>query len=334
MEDKVHTSPKSLFDIIDPKTFFVFPNDTVLNTLKAEDIMYDERDQVSLYTLGLTKGTFAFYFSADWCGPCSRFTPKWSKTIDELKDHNLIPIFVYRNRDRDHQDQQIEYIRKYGLNGFHVHFESLRSKNVARLQRILSVKTIPRLVIVSSTGRILNQDARYAIEHDRTPSLHFPWKAFPVLKADESNLHLIDTHPCIILFTDHLDLELDDGDERKDDDKGDVDDLDASKDSIDSFTLDIVREFVDEASKEYGMGPTLDKRLIQFFHVSKGDEECEEVRELIGIEQDGKSQLILHDPKSTLGYIKHSQMENMSSLLRIGDIRTFVDAIRKVEKVK
>ncbi len=97
------------------------------------------------------KDYYAFYFSAQWCPPCRKFTPK---LVDFYKKQskrydNFEIIFV--SSDRSEEDME-EYIEEYKMPWPALNFGS--KKKSSEITKYSS-KGIPCLVLVDSNGEIL-----------------------------------------------------------------------------------------------------------------------------------------------------------------------------------
>jgi len=96
----------------------------------------------------------ALYFSASWCPPCRRFTPKLVQVYEQLttQDRSLEVVFV--SRDRDEESFNAYFAKMPWLA---VPFSD--SDCLQRLNKRYKVNGIPNLVILSGeTGEIYTKE--------------------------------------------------------------------------------------------------------------------------------------------------------------------------------
>ncbi|KAK9119717.1 hypothetical protein Scep_017810 [Stephania cephalantha] len=109
-------------------------------------------DQVK--TSELTGKTVGLYFSASWCGPCRRFTPKLIETYNDLHPKNTDHFeVVFLSADRD-QDSFNEYFSK--MPWLAVPFSDEETRD--RLDALFEVNGIPHLVIVDPSGKVVSEE--------------------------------------------------------------------------------------------------------------------------------------------------------------------------------
>mgnify|MGYP002214336275 CR=1 FL=1 len=96
----------------------------------------------------------AIYFSASWCGPCRNFTPKLAEVYAQAKKAGLPFEVVFCSADQSKE----EFDAYYG--GHHpwlaVDFEAPETQALAGK---FSVRGIPQLSIVDTTGRFIEPNA-------------------------------------------------------------------------------------------------------------------------------------------------------------------------------
>jgi thiol-disulfide isomerase/thioredoxin len=63
-----------------------------------------------------TKSTM-YFFKADWCGHCQKFTPTWDKLIEKCNKDGLYPDVEFEVLNVDKPESQ-ELIRSHGVKGF------------------------------------------------------------------------------------------------------------------------------------------------------------------------------------------------------------------------
>ncbi|KAL4180703.1 hypothetical protein AMTRI_Chr12g233980 [Amborella trichopoda] len=92
------------------------------------------------------------YFSASWCGPCRRFTPKLIKTYDQLSTNGDFEV-VFVSGDSDEKSFE-DYFHKMPWLAIPFSDSTVRSK----LDEGFEVYGIPHLVIVGKDSKILTSE--------------------------------------------------------------------------------------------------------------------------------------------------------------------------------
>jgi len=121
------------------------------------------------------KKVVGVYFSADWCGPCRKFTPELVSFYDKInqrrghKDEFEI-IWVSRCRD----------VQSYGQYFTHMKWLAIPPEEAlgARGQMLsekFKVKGIPSLTLLDDLGNVITYDARNKIPEDKA-GIGFPWR--------------------------------------------------------------------------------------------------------------------------------------------------------------
>jgi len=127
----------------------------------------------------LANKPYGIYFSAHWCPPCRGFTPKLAATHAKCADLGkpFEVVFVSGDRDAGQFDEYfgempwlaIPYTDKARIEG---------------LNKLFNVEGIPSLIIVGADGKVVNPNARGALESDPECAA-YPWAPQPVVDLDE-----------------------------------------------------------------------------------------------------------------------------------------------------
>jgi len=104
------------------------------------------------------------YFSAHWCPPCRRFTPQLIKWYNDRKASGNDDVeIIFMSSDRD----QMSFNEYYGTMPWAtVPFSDINSV-VNPMKKALDIKGIPSLVLFDQEGKVVNKDARGAVEAGR-----------------------------------------------------------------------------------------------------------------------------------------------------------------------
>jgi len=116
------------------------------------------------------KDVLGIYFSAHWCPPCRRFTPKLAEAYNKHTKAGKSLEIVFVSSDRSEDDFQ-EYYKI--MPWVALPFADRKKKN--KLSKIFDVQGIPRLVLIDpKTGLATNAQANQDILADTTGE-KFPW---------------------------------------------------------------------------------------------------------------------------------------------------------------
>ena len=110
-----------------------------------------EGNEVALSTL--SGKAVGIYFSAHWCPPCRKFTPKLVNYRDANKDKFEV-VFVSSDRSAAAQKKYMEETQmKWATVGW-------RSPAAKLLKEKYKVRGIPKLVILKPNGEVFTEDGR------------------------------------------------------------------------------------------------------------------------------------------------------------------------------
>lgn len=116
------------------------------------------------------------YFSADWCGPCRKFTPELVQFHERMlkKRKKFKIVFVSGCRD---PDSMINYYTTMGSSWLALPFEETVGERGNWLKSKYGVKGIPSLVLLDgSSGGVINKDGRTKVSQDAS-GVGFPWRS-------------------------------------------------------------------------------------------------------------------------------------------------------------
>lgn len=157
----------------------------------------------------ITKGTKALYFSAHWCGPCRNFTPNLKKVYETLKAEGKDFEVVFVTSDRTNE-QFDEYFAEMPWAA--IPFDN--KSEISSLEEKFDVNGIPALAVLQD-GKLLNPSAVGTVRgaagepFDATKAAAaFPWKKEAVQELTMSTSSDLNSVPCVILFQDGLDADV------------------------------------------------------------------------------------------------------------------------------
>jgi len=100
------------------------------------------------------------YVSAQWCPPCRNFTPKLVSFRNANKD-NFEVVFLSSDRD---DSAKYKYMQDYSMPWPAMQW---RSPAAESLKERFQVRSIPALIIISPSGKVVTRNGRQDI--DRSP---------------------------------------------------------------------------------------------------------------------------------------------------------------------
>ncbi|XWS69014.1 hypothetical protein CRYUN_Cryun04dG0143300 [Craigia yunnanensis] len=119
---------------------------SILSTSDRDFLVRNNGDQVKIESLKGKK--LGLYFSASWCGPCRRFTPKLVEVFSELSPKGDFEI-IFVSGDEDEES----------FNGYFSKMPWLAipfsdSETRSRLDELFKVMGIPHLVVLDENGKV------------------------------------------------------------------------------------------------------------------------------------------------------------------------------------
>jgi len=101
-----------------------------------------------------SKDYYAIYYSAQWCPPCRKFTPKLVDFYNEAIGHhdNIEVIFVSSDQNEDKMEA---YMKKAGMSWLALDFDKKDNKSSKKLNSYVG-RGIPHLVVVDKNGKVLS----------------------------------------------------------------------------------------------------------------------------------------------------------------------------------
>lgn len=126
--------------------------DAIADVTNGKLVRFQDGNLVPLEESDLAeKKVYGLYFSAHWCGPCRKFTPKlvdyYNKVVGEHPEFEI--IFVSSDKT---PDDMATYMREAAMPWPAIEFSKL--PNVPTLKKYAG-DGIPDLVIVDTTGKVL-----------------------------------------------------------------------------------------------------------------------------------------------------------------------------------
>ncbi|KAJ6839340.1 putative nucleoredoxin 1 [Iris pallida] len=151
---------------------------SILSSDGRDFLVRSNGDQVNINNLaGKVVG---LYFSASWCGPCHRFTPKLADAYTELSSKGAPFEVVFVSADED-EDSFSKYFSE--MPWLAIPFSDSETRD--RLDKLFSVQGIPHLVILDESGKVVNEKAVQAVIEYGSESYPFTQERIAKMKADE-----------------------------------------------------------------------------------------------------------------------------------------------------
>ncbi|GLT36565.1 hypothetical protein SLA2020_308040 [Shorea laevis] len=150
---------------------------SLLSSSERDFLVRNSGDQVNVDSLKGKK--LGLYFSASWCPPCRRFTPKLVEVYEELSSKgDFEVIFIPSDRDAD------------AFNGYFSKMPWLAipfsdSETHGRLKKLFEVSGIPHLVILDEEGKVSTEDGVETIQEYGVDGYPFSAEKIKELKEQE-----------------------------------------------------------------------------------------------------------------------------------------------------
>ena len=122
-----------------------FPDDEIV---LPEALINSSGEQVEKEVL--EKKFVGLYFSASWCGPCRKFTPK----LIEFRNKHSKEFEVIMVGGDGSAKAQANYMKKYGMPWLAMENQSLEAKHASKVS---DVEFIPFLVVLDKEGNIVTK---------------------------------------------------------------------------------------------------------------------------------------------------------------------------------
>jgi thiol-disulfide isomerase/thioredoxin len=147
-------------------------------TLLSLQMVDDKSAQlVSHYTNEALAGkkVVGLYFSADWCGPCRKFTPELLAFYNKMnarkgRTNEFEIVWISRCRDFNSFGQYFAH-----MNWLAMQPEDAQGALGQMLSNKYKVKGIPSLVLLDEIGNVITTDARNKLPLDKG-GIGFPWR--------------------------------------------------------------------------------------------------------------------------------------------------------------
>ena len=116
----------------------------------------------------LKKKYIGLYFSASWCGPCRKFTPRLIEFRNKFVDDFEVILIGADGSAK----AQANYMKKYSMPWLAMKNQSPEAKQASKLS---GVEFIPYLVVINSSGKIISKKGKAEISTKGFEAMEY-WK--------------------------------------------------------------------------------------------------------------------------------------------------------------
>ena len=116
----------------------------------------------------LKKKYIGLYFSASWCGPCRKFTPRLIEFRNKFVDDFEVILIGADGSAK----AQANYMKKYSMPWLAMKNQSPEAKQASKLS---GVEFIPYLVVINSSGKIISKNGKAEISTKGFEAMEY-WK--------------------------------------------------------------------------------------------------------------------------------------------------------------
>ena len=138
----------TLFSGTEPEKSINFPDDEIII---PESLLNVSGEKVSAERIA--EKYVGLYFSASWCGPCRKFTPK----LIEFRNKHSEEFEVILVGGDGSAKAQANYMKKYGMPWLAMENQSLEAKHASKVS---DVEFIPFLVVLDKKGNIVTKGGK------------------------------------------------------------------------------------------------------------------------------------------------------------------------------
>ena len=116
----------------------------------------------------LKKKYIGLYFSASWCGPCRKFTPRLIEFRNKFQDGFEVILIGADGSAK----AQANYMKKYSMPWLAMKNQSPEAKQASKVS---GVEFIPYLVVINSSGKIISKNGKAEISTKGFEAMEY-WK--------------------------------------------------------------------------------------------------------------------------------------------------------------
>mmetsp|Transcript_39964 Transcript_39964/g.113306 ORF Transcript_39964/g.113306 Transcript_39964/m.113306 type:complete len:181 (-) Transcript_39964:108-650(-) len=166
-----------------------------MDSLGDELLVSRNGELVKVSTATLKGKTLGLYFSAHWCPPCQRFTPRLVTVYQAVKQRHPDFEIVFVSLDR----QEAKFKEYFdSMPWMAIPFEASALRN--RLASAHGVSGIPCLVILNQEGEVTAQNAVGAVISDDETGTQFPWEGAGAGGTARQPMNYLLVVVCIIML--------------------------------------------------------------------------------------------------------------------------------------